>query len=51
MATPKIDIDKPTPDNYKVECTITVDGKKVSHKSATGTAANVMCMASDTTTK
>lgn len=51
MATPKIDIDKPTPDNYKVECTITVDGKQVSHKSATGTAANVMCMASDTTTK
>ncbi len=51
MATPKIDIDKPTPDNYKVECTIAVDGKQVSHKSATGTAANVMCMASDTTTK
>lgn len=51
MATPKIDIDKPTPDNYKVECTITVDGKKVSHKSATGTAANVMCMASDASTK
>ena len=51
MATPKIDIDKPTPDNYKVECTITVDGKKVSHKSATGTAANVMCMASDQAAK
>ncbi len=51
MATPKLDVNNPTPDNYKVECSITVDGKQVSHKSATGSAANVMCMASDTTTK
>lgn len=51
MASPKIDIDKPTPDDYKVECTITVDGKEVSHKTATGTTANVMCMASDTSAK
>lgn len=51
MASPKIDVDNPTPDNYKVECSITVDGKEVSHKSATGTSANVMCTASDTTAK
>lgn len=51
MATPKLDINNPTPDNYQVECSISVDGKQISHKSATGTAANVMCMASDTTTK
>lgn len=51
MATPKLDVNNPTPDNYKVECSITVDGKQVSHKSATGSAANVMCMASDSSTK
>lgn len=51
MASPKIDVNNPTPDNYKVECSITVDGKEVSHKSATGTSANVMCTASDTTAK
>lgn len=51
MASPKIDVDNPTPDNYKVECSITVDGKEVSHKSATGTSANVMCTASDITAK
>ncbi|MFR8853039.1 MAG: DUF4190 domain-containing protein [Gardnerella vaginalis] len=51
MATPKLDINNPTQDNYQVECSISVDGKQISHKSATGTAANVMCMASDTTTK
>ncbi|WP_019261957.1 DUF4190 domain-containing protein [Gardnerella vaginalis] len=51
MATPKLDINNPTPDSYQVECSISVDGKQISHKSATGTAANVMCMASDTTTK
>lgn len=51
MATPKLDINNPTPDNYQVECSISIDGKQISHKSATGTAANVMCMASDTTTK
>lgn len=51
MATPKIDINNPTPDNYQVECSITVDGKEISHKSATGTAANVMCMASDAAAK
>lgn len=51
MATPKLYINNPTPDNYQVECSISVDGKQISHKSATGTAANVMCMASDTTTK
>ncbi|WP_421783192.1 DUF4190 domain-containing protein [Gardnerella sp. DNF01198P] len=51
MASPKIDVDNPTPDNYKVECSITVDGKEVSHKNATGTSANVMCTASDTTAK
>lgn len=51
MATPKLDVNNPTPDNYKVECSITVDGKQVSHKSATGPAANVMCMASDSSTK
>ncbi len=51
MATPKLDVNNPTPDNYQVECSITVDGKQVSHKSATGSAANVMCMASDIATK
>lgn len=51
MATPKLDINNPTPDSYQVECSISLDGKQISHKSATGTAANVMCMASDTTTK
>lgn len=51
MATPKLDVNNPTPDNYKVECSITVDGKQVSHKSSTGSAANVMCMASDSSTK
>lgn len=51
MATPKLDVNNPTPNNYKVECSITVDGKQVSHKSATGSAANVMCMASDTAAK
>lgn len=51
MATQKLDINNPTQDNYQVECSISVDGKQISHKSATGTAANVMCMASDTTTK
>lgn len=51
MATPKLDVNNPTTDNYKVECSITVDGKQVSHKSATGSAANVMCMASDSSTK
>lgn len=40
MATPKLDVNNPTPDNYQVECSITVDGKQVSHKSATGSAAN-----------
>lgn len=46
-AYPSFDIDNETPADTQVTCTITVDGKQVSHQEATGDNANVYCSASD----
>lgn len=46
-AYPSFDVDNATPADTQVTCTITVDGKQVSHQEATGDNANVYCSASD----
>lgn len=46
-AYPSFDIDNQTPADTQVTCTITVDGKQVSHQEATGDNANVYCSVYD----
>ena len=46
-AYPSFNLDGDTPDDTQVTCTITVDGKQVSHKEATGDSANVHCSVYD----
>lgn len=46
-AYPSFDIDNETPADTQVTCTITVDGKQVSHQEATGDSANVYCSVYD----